>query len=355
MNYNLDIQKLVLKAQEMPTISAKLNFITQAIAIADRHQDVPWGLELRLFLLNTENSSPSSRLSFIAFTWILNQYDQDPDCFEESDFLYEYKWLFAVSQGSIHISKSQFLAIGDDFHNRLLNNGYSSRAYYHIQGLWYQHLREHEKCSDILELLKTFPIDDMSNNPAFELALETYNLIGQKKYEEALQVGFRLLNNSFEYMDTGFETYCVFAYEFYLNKDSRAREFFDLAALNLPTYEPDDCVTHVRARMLFMFLKYKFGDISYWEDFEKMCKWEYQADDYYSFAFLKSAVCILDQEIEIKLNFPVYLPYYKENGIYSTLELRAYFYERAYELAKGFDQRNETTNFVDELNFLLST
>ncbi len=350
MNYTLEIQKIVLKIEETKTISDRLLLIKEAIAMADKHNDLDWGFDLRILLINTENHTPRTVLSYPAFAWILDSSDSNEGYFDERDFLYEYKWMYAISSGSTEISKEQLKSIGDDFHRRLLKNGYSSRGYYHILSIWHQHLRDYEKSIEVTRLMDEELVDEMSDNKPFELAVKAYNLIALGKFDEAEVVSRDLFANRFEFMDTAFEINTVFAYEYFKLGNERAREYFDVAREKIPVYDENDSITHFRSRVFYMYLLWQYGFEDYWAIFEQFCVWEHEADDHYSFIFTKHAMCVLRDGGEHKFNFPTFLPYYQESGNYDLNALYLYFKERTYDYARRFDQRNGNDNFTAEVN-----
>lgn len=354
MSYTLEIQKIVLRIEETKTTSDQLLLIKEAISLADKHNDIDWGFDLRILLINTENHTPRTVLSFPAFAWILDTSDSNEGYFDERDFLYEYKWMFAISSGSTAISKEQLKSIGDDFHRRLLKNGYSSRGYYHILSIWYQHLRDYEKSAEVVALMEAELVDEMSDNLPFELAVKTYNLIAVGKFEEAEVVARDLFANRFEFMDTAFEINAVFAYEYFKEGNERAREYFDTACEKIPVYEESDSITHFRSRVFYMYLLWQYGYEECWSIFEQFCVWEHESDDHYSLIFCKHAMCILKEGGKHQFNFPTFLPYYQESGNYDLKELFLYFKERTYDYAKRFDQRNGNGNFTAEVNNLFA-
>lgn len=354
MNYTLEIQKIVLKIEETNAISDQLLLINEAIALADKHNDIDWGLDLRILLINTENRTPRTGMSYPAFAWILDSSDSNEGYFDERDFLYEYKWMFAISSGSAAISKEQLHSIGDDFHQRLLKNGYSSRGYYHILCIWYQHLRDYDKAAEVFRLMEEELVDEMSDNKPFELAVNAYNLIAIGKFEEAEVVARDLFANRFEFMDTAFEINAVFAYEYFKEGNEKAKEYFDKACEKIPVYEQSDSITHFRSRVFYMYLLWQYGHDRCWSFFEEFCVWEHEASDHYSFIFTKHAMCILKEGGERQFNFPTFLPYYQESGNYNLEKLHLYFKERSYDYAKRFDQRNDNGNFKSEVDSLFA-
>lgn len=354
MQHNLEIQKILLQVQYSSDLAYQLQLLQRAISIADAHLDVVLGFDLRIRLINTEALTPCCKLSFAAFSWILDTYDSNADLFEQADFLFEYKWLFACSFGNTSISKEQISEIGEDFLSRLLSNGYSPRGYYQILGIWYQHLRQFEKANKVIEQMKNTLLDPLGDHPAFELTLEAYNLLKLGQIQKALVVAQDLFNNRFADIHTSFDSYSVFAFEFFISKDSRATEYYELARINQQVYQDTDAITDVRSRILFMYLQYVYKDNSCWDCFEKMCVFSHNAEDFYSYFFLKFATCMLKSEQGVKqFNFPSYLPYYQVSGQYDSQELFQVFYHKASQYAIKFDKRNQNNYMVEELNMLL--
>ncbi|MHC5200771.1 hypothetical protein [Myroides sp. LJL119] len=355
MHHNLEIQKLLLKVESSVDSPYQLQLLQSAIQIADRHRDILWGFELRLRLINIEALTPSCKLSFPAFSWILDMQAQNSEILIESDLLFEYKWMFACSFGNTCISKESIHQIAEDFLQRLVRNGYSARGYYQIMGIWYQHLRQFDKAQQVIDKLDELMIDPLGDHPAFELTLRAYNLLKLGQIDKAILIANKLFINAFQDIHTSFDSYSVFAFELYILKDSRARDFYELAFENQQNYNENDSITDVRSRILFMFLQYAYGDESCWSCFEKMCIYEHNAEDFYSYFFLKHAVCMLKNETGVKqFNFPSHLLYYKESGKYSLRELYEIFSKRAYAYAQQFDLRNGNSFMVEELDFLLA-
>ncbi|MEC4112775.1 hypothetical protein VSO92_01430 [Myroides pelagicus] len=338
-NYILEIHKTLLKSQGLSNPQDRIKLINSAVALADKHNDVLWGFETRMFLINAENYTPSSRYSFPAFAWILDQHERNIGLFEEKEFLLEYKWLLGTAYGLTSISLDQIHRIANDFKEKLLANGYSLRGLYHLEALGLQQFRDFEKAKEVIALIKASPLDELSDNPPFEQTLEVFNYLGTGDIDAALIAAQELFLDRYEGLNTAFETYTIFAMEFYRIKDSRQFEYFELAQRKLPVFDSNDCITNIRSRVLYMYLLHQYEDEVCWDYFEKICIWAHESDDYYSFFFLKYASCMLKNGGKRKFSFPVYLPYYRE-GMYDLGELFVYFKARALEYALAFDKRN---------------
>jgi len=94
MNYNLEIQKVLLKLKDLKSFEDKIMALKEAIQVADQHNDIDWGFDLRLDLIRQERNTSRCNESFPAFAWILHTSDANEDYFDESEFLWEYKWIF---------------------------------------------------------------------------------------------------------------------------------------------------------------------------------------------------------------------------------------------------------------------
>lgn len=354
MIYTLEVQRLLLQIEEVLKPQDKVKLLLECIAIVDKNKDVDWGFDLRIRLINEEIFTASSKHSMAAFSWVLDTAELGNGIFLLEDYLYEYKWMFASCFGSTQISKEQFHTIGDDFHNRLISNGYSSRGYYHILAIWFQHLRDFKKAEEIITLMFNSPVDDFSDNKAYELTLYTYNILKMGQVDKALSLAAPLLNNEFTGINTCFDTYCVFSFEFFLLGDKRALKFFRLAEKNQRQYAPLDYITDIRSRVLFLFLQDQFTPHPDWMFFEAMCNWEKDAEDFYSYYFIKYSLLMLQRHKGYKeFSFIGSLDYYNPSGIYYMPDLFKTFKQRAYEYAEKFDKRNGGNYFTLELDSLL--
>ncbi|MVX35508.1 hypothetical protein [Myroides sp. LoEW2-1] len=340
MNYNLEIQKILLKVEQMEKFSDKVVALKEAIQLADQHNDIDWGFDLRLDLIRKERNTSKCEESFPAFAWILNASDTNADYFDESDFLWEYKWMFCSAYRNASISTEQIMQIGEDLKSRLVKNGYSLRAYYNVMTGYYLHLRDYAKAQEYIDLADGEVIDDMTNCPACELDTKVEVLMDTGRVEESLVKAKDLISKKLTCYSMPFQTFCHFAYK--LNKigDERAELYFDKALEEYYAHDSyDSSVGYSMSQLICYMYEKKHPDT--WEFFSRVCEWQIGAEDIHVYNFSKYMASMLKDGGTQALTLSSQLPYYRSDGTYDLFDLYTHFKQIAYNYADQFDQRND--------------
>lgn len=353
MNYNLEIQKVLLSLENIDNYNDKVLALKQAIQIADKHNDIDWGFDLRLNLIQKERNTSRCQESFVAFAWILSTSDANKGYFDESEFLWEYKWMFNSAYRNASISMDQIQSIAEDLKIRLQNNGYSLRAYYNVMSGLASHLRDYDKAQEYIDLAESEIIDDMTNCPACELDSKVENLLVRGFVEESLVAAQELINKKVTCYSMPFNTFCNFAYQLDKMNDSRAEDFFQKAISEYYEHNQLDSSVGYSMNQLFSYMiKHNHKDA--WSFFETISAWELGAEDLHILNFSKYMAPIMKQGGIKQLNLSSKLPYYRNDGVYDLADLYLYFKEKAYHYAELFDKRNGNNNFVLEIDKMLA-
>lgn len=353
MNYNLQIQKLLLEAEKRTSVEDKIVLLKQAIAIADVNNDVGWGIDLRLDILQHEVDTPSSKESFPAFVWVLNAYDNDPDIIDECDFLWAYKWMADEAISSSDISLEQVDDILDDFRIRLTRNGYSDRAYYNLLVFKYMFLGEFDKVHDILKLRDKALADGMSDSKAWEHNVRVLLALKEGCFDDAVFFSQDIISKKLTSEGLPFATLSSMVYYLAKGRDKRAAEYLSLVEREVSM---DNIYTAFVCNLAQVaFACYAVGDKDKtWHYFEKTAHWEQKACDFLKFDYIVFMLPMLREGGERKLDLNHKLPYYKQSGSYNIVDIYNYYYPIANDLAKRFDERNKNTVFSDRLKELVA-
>jgi len=345
MNYNLEIQKLLLKVDAATHPDDKINLLKQAIQIADANNDLDWGFDLRIDLISQEKDTSHCTESFPAFTWLLNTYDTNPDLFNEDDFLWEYKWMAGSARRNVNISREQVEAIMDDLKTRLERNGYTPRGYYSVMIYWNLFIGDVEKAKEYLKLRDATPRDRMSNCPACELDTKVELELIEGNFDKAIATATDLINKKLTCGVMPLVTFCNLTYYLSRANDPRAGIYFARAEEEFAEVEENDTSLLSNISDLLPYL-YKNNEERAWEYFQKYADWEPGAEDAIVYDFSKSVLPLLKKGGSKKLDMNPKLPYYRQDGIYDLDELYNYYYGKAFDLASRFDKRNGTDEFV---------
>lgn len=352
MNHNLEIQKLLLKKDSIESPEDRINLLKQAIQIADANNDLDWGFDLRLDLIFEERDTAHCIDSFAAFTWLLSTYDSNPETFDESDFLWEYKWMAGAARRNVNISMEQVHSIMDDLKIRMERNGYTLRGYYSVSIYWNLFIGNTEEAKRILTLRNETERDRMSHCPACELDTQVEIELIEGNFDKALSTASDLITKKLTCGVMPLVTFCNLTY--YLGKagDARAAQFFPKAEEEIAALKENDTslISHVSNLLYYLTLNNKDEA---WRYFEKYAEWEVNSEDAVSFDFSKNVLPLLKEANKKELNLGIKLPYYSSDNIYDTEELFQYYYKKANDLAIRFDSRNGTDKFKMELSEVL--
>lgn len=348
MNYNLELQKIELKLKTVTRPEDRINLLKQGIQIADAHNDLDWGFDLRLDLIAEEVSTSQCVESFSAFSWILNTRDENPDLFEESEFLWEYKWMANASYRNASVSKEQIEGILEDLKVRMQRSGYSLRGYYSVLIAWNRFLGEKEKVDELIELREKELKDDMSHCPACELDTRVEVELEKGNTEEALALAQDLISRKLTCAHMPFATFSELAYHLNKAEDQRASDFFDRACEELQTMDESDSSIVATLSLLINYLISQDREKAF-SFFEKYSRWEIQAEDSIKYTFSKNVFRLFSGEGNRKLQLDSKHPLYNELQEYKEQSLFQYYYDQAYQLAQRFDHRNGTSAFMESL------
>lgn len=353
MNHNLEIQKILLKIENLSHPDDKINLLKQAIQIADANNDLDWGFDLRLDLISLEKDTSHCTESFPAFTWILSTYDANPELFKADEFLWEYKWMAASARRNVHISRQQIESIMDDLKIRMEQNGFTLRGYYSVIIYWNLFIGDVTQAKRFIELRDNTPRDRMSHCPACELDTSVEIELIEGLFDKAITTANDLITKKLTCGVMPLTTFCNLTY--YLSKagDARAAEFFAKAEEELADCVENDSSLIAHVSDLIFFLNRNNKDRA-WEYFQQYAHWEVGAEDFLSFDFSKNILPLFKDGGTKKLAMSNKLPYFSTDGNYNIAELYDYYYSKAKNLAQLFDARNGTDRFTKALTEAIS-
>ncbi len=352
MNHNLEIQKILLKIEALSHPDDKINLLKQAIQIADANNDLDWGFDLRLDLILQEKDTSHCTESFPAFAWLLSTYDANPDLFNEDEFLWEYKWMAGSARRNVSISREQVESIMEDMKVRMERNGYTARGYYSIMIYWYLFIGEIDKAKEYLKLRDDTPRDRMSHCPACELDTKVEIELIEGDFDKAIATANDLITKKLTCGVMPLITFCNLTYYLGMAGDPRAAEFFVKAEEEIAEVEENDTSLLSSISDLLIYLIRNDRERA-WEYFQKYADWEIGAEDAIVFDFSRSVLPLLKEGGSKRLVMSEKLPLYRTDGLYDLSELYDYYYQKASDLARRFDERNGTNEFVKKIEEIL--
>lgn len=349
MDYSLQIQKILVKVDAQKHPNDKIKLYKEAIQLADLHNDVEWGFDLRKELIEIEKETSRCVEGMPALTWILEAYDNNSDIFDETEFMMEYKWMMQAACRNVNISAQQLEQIFEDYKTRLLRNGYTLHSYYRTKAQLAFMLGKYDDARQFITLREKEDHDDLSfctaceKNDKAELEFRTGNI------DNGIMLSAELFSRKDECKYVPFETTCncinILADAGYADK---AAECFTIAEQELQTTTDDMSRIGLVAEMIKYLTKVDAEKA--WDYFEEYADWSINCEDYYAFTFAVNVLPLLKNEEQRTLQVSSFMPWYKPDNVYNTADLYAYYHKQASDLAKRFDERHSTGKFSQQLN-----
>lgn len=357
MKYTLEIQKLLFEVEDNKSLTPKdkVRLLKQAAAIADANDDIEWGYDIRLQLIRECYFIANSTDLVNHFSWIVNAYEMHPDWFDESDFLWQYKWILGEMYSNPQVSMEQIEAIMDDFKTRLQRNGYGLRPYYDRLYEEALTLEQLDKAKEYLDLRNAAPDDAMGSCPACTLdnELDYYLLTG--RFDEAYHRAQPLLDKQIACTHVPARTFCALTY--YADKAGKpdlAAELCERAEAEMELLLNDENLVTPAGMLIGYLLAH--DPAKAWAYLEKSLPWYLDDDAYsrYDYAFhLVEGLQAIPPSTVVTLHLPTEFEGYTPAHTYTAAALLDYFTREARHQAAAFDARNGCPAFTRRLEALL--
>jgi hypothetical protein len=353
VNYSLQIQKLLIQRDRALSPDDRIALLKQAIKLADTHNDIEWGFDLRLDLIRDEKDTSRCDESLPAFTWILDTYDRNPDLFDEDDFLWEYKWMLGSVRRNSSVSMEQIDSIAEDFKDRLLRNGYSLRPYYTTKVHLAFFLGKLEDAEKYIDLRNREVRDGMANCRACELDDDVELELRRGNFDTALAVGSSMLNKKLTCTHMPFSCYCN-CVKYFQKAGEMEKEYEYFLKAEIDLAELQDTSQIAETGMMTRFLT-DYNRENAWTFFAQHAHWNVDSEDYLDFVFSINVLPLLSEGGTRTLNVNPSLEWYREDNTYELKEIYNYYYDKATDLAERFDKRNGNSYFSEQLAEVMQT
>lgn len=348
MDYTLQIQKLLLQRDRVVLPGDRITLLKQAINLADTHNDIEWGFDLRLDLIRDEKETSRCEESLPAFTWILDTYDKNPELFSEDSFLWEYKWMLGSVRRNSSVSMEQIDSIAEDFKERLQRNGYSLRPYYTVKVHLAFFLNDLDGAEKYIELRNKELRDEMSNCRACELDDDVELELRRGNFDKAIATGNSMLTKKLVCAHMPFSCYCnCVKYFRKAGEMEKAHEYFLKAEADLSELSDTSQVSEIGIMTGFLA---DYDREKAWAFFEQHAHWNVDSEDYLDFIFSINVLPLLNEGGTRILNMNPSLAWYRSDNTYDIKEVYNYYYKKAKDLAEKFDKRNGNVYFTEQFS-----
>ena len=354
MDYNLQIQKLLIQVDAESSMANKAALLKQAINIAGSHNDIEWGYDLRLNLMDVCNGIVKNTDALPAFVWVLDACDRNPDLFDEKELLWKYKWMIDSAARNSKISMLQINAILDDFKARLERNGYSLRAYYGILVSVGFITENMSMVKQNIDLRAKCERDNMSDSSSHDLYDRILYLLMINEADAALALeGEMRQKNKGNIGNTFAINTCYSEFLSRIGRHGEAKHFIDAAEKNFTEILNKECYLMVTLSSLIYALNIVETEKA-WQYFEQYAHWIDEGEEYDTLIFGLNILPLLACGGQRRLSLNSHLPFYNSENEYDIKAIFDYFYNITKALAQAFDERNQNNAFAKQIDIILS-
>ncbi len=344
---------------------AKCRGIKAAIDKALEKQDVEQVLQLYYLYIKEDTFNGDGFRSVVLFPEYLSYFDKHPEFHEQYsyDLMWSFKWILSGAEDFYQIPLSQITEMYRQYGEYCDKLNYNKRSYY--RKLWcfmsnyaLKNFPLCSSCEEAHDLMMHCPKDELSEVPAGEADdLTAYYLDVEKNIDKALKAAEPILSGKYTCNVVPHYTYDNLAvYYFYHNDFETAERYakMSMRLINRDFGSVNSLVLH--KGNIIMILSYtdlpaalKFFRRQLGVCYTNECGFD-------NFFFYRGAYHLMhclekNSEETVRLQFPwTTEPIYNSSNIYSTSELKQYFYNKTKYIADRFDERDGNHHF----NYLLS-
>ena len=326
--------------------------LKQAISIADSHNDIAWGYDLRIDLMDISNGFAKNTDALPAFVWLLDANDRNPDLFDEKELLWKYKWMIDSAARSSKVPMEQINAITADFKTRLQRNGFSLRAYHGILISIGFITENPPMVKEQIDLREKYERDNISDSASHDLYDKVLYLLMVNEIDAALALENETHKKNMNNISNMFAINTCYAE--YLTRTGRidiAERFITDAEKNLSELKFRECYLMVTLSSLIYALNVTNTEKA-WQYFEQYAHWFDEGEEYDSLIFGINLLPLLARGGKRKLQLSSRLPFQSIDGEYEIKNIFDYFYESTKAIAIAFDSRNGNDAFTKQIDII---
>lgn len=350
MNYTLEIQKLLSQADSLEYGEEKVNFLKEAVRLADHHQDEQLGYLSRVILCNAAVFSGHGELMLVHFPWVRAKFKKGNYPYTEDSFSWMYSWVIFFMAYSPQIPLNMIEEAKNEMVESFTREGKHKRSILSLLrtiSVLTGRLDEAEKFQEAFSLTE-YPGDmawlaGLVNHRAIELHNEGFYYLRLGDNERAIQLFEPVIEGQTVYAEAlPFTLSAALVPLIQLNEWEKAKRCFYKGlpkiqgALKYKNLQPEFLNFLSLSRNFEKGIPFFEKHIGYWEE----GKIGQERFDYFIAARLFFSLLAREGVKDLPLRIPRTHPVWRPDETYSPLALERYFHREAQALAEKFDLRN---------------
>lgn len=347
-DYVVQLELLRDQAEALPEGRTKVALLQSAIELADAHQDLNWGFELRLDFVTACFCSAMGEPLIVAVTWCLAQADRDPDTFSNPRLLWQCKHVLSFIAGFPTISRQQIDSVTADVVRRYTAQGVSQRPIFYFRCANALLMGDFKLATEYRDAAVLLPTDWYSEGADWELYFQLKYLMEAGRDDDFLIQADPFLEWRRGYADVA-PWGVMLALPALLRKGDWERARICHERAYAAVKRQPRLNIHAAEHMLFQFLR---GDRARaLQIFETHLPWATDIfSPYYRFVFAVRVWVVFESlarggQSSIELRLPREHPLHHAAGPYATADIAAFYAAETRQLADQFNARNGNAYF----------
>ncbi len=290
--------------------------------------------------------------ALVGFSWLVAQFDKDPDSFSEWNLLWKYKWIVGLIANFPQIPKARIHEMLDDFETRAVRAGYGLHSAHMLRYRMEKFWGNKKQAIEFFHKMSESPVDELSNCEVCELNQRIGFAFYQGNHERGVELAISLFEGGKKCATVPQRTYSDILLPLVrLGRQTEAlgyhRRGYPMIRHNIGFM--DDVADHL------IFLVLTENLTRGLTLFERHFSWlEQRRDLYHQFRFLLAGWLLFDVlsargNEKVRLKLGQFFPQYSEDNLYDAKSLALWCKQEAAKLARRFDERNETDYFTQTL------
>lgn len=168
-DFMMEFEDLIEQAYDLPNGAAKIALLERAAEIADLAGDAEAGYEAREAIVEAASFGGFPMKAIVAYSWMLGQYDRNPDAFDAHTLHWSYKWVIDDVPSFPDVPAEQIESLLQDLRRRYQAYGAGERTYWYYNFRLAMYMGDLGKAGESLREFGKLKKDEMSDCSACEL------------------------------------------------------------------------------------------------------------------------------------------------------------------------------------------
>ncbi len=360
VNYsdNCDIYELHDEICNMPFNQARLEKALKAVCIAEDLKNEDMIYHCKCLVGYTSIFTRDYEHLFDSFLWCLdffNEYHENFDRDDASQFLWLYKYVLDSVHEYVHLDRHKIITLLDVYSSQLKKFDFSQRTYWYYRSIIYVGLGWTKELGGTLAKWKEYSRDEMSDCEACEVSNMVSMLCRLNEFEKAVDEASPVIVGKLSCEEEP--------------QRIMSELLFPLLELNrvqeMHKYQKECLLLLESNRVLPLYLSYHIDVLSQLGDLEtalKLLKEHIneltgEKGSWSKFHIYLHLYKCMDKLIEketlnIEMKISDSVGFYQSNGVYETETIKSYLFQNLIEMASKLDKRSENNYFKTKLNHI---